>query len=71
MGLEKIVLAKIADVDAEIAEDAAFYNGTLFLYGAARLPGLRLYRVINAVSSVVNCSMQLSDADGTIAIDFI
>ena len=71
MGLEKIVLAKIADVDAEIAEEAAFYDGTLFLYGAAQVPGMRLYRVINAVNSVVNCSMQLSEADGNIAIDFV
>ena len=71
MGLEKIVLNAIESADAEIADNASFFNGTLFLKDAAKVPGLRLYRVINAIKSVVTCSMQLTEANDDIYVDFI
>jgi len=71
MGLERVVLNAIKSADTEIAENASFFNGTLLLEDAAKVPGLRLYRVINAIKSVVTCSMQLTETDNDVYVDFI
>jgi hypothetical protein len=71
MGLEKVVLNVIEDADGEIADSAAFYCGTLFLRGAAHVPGIRLYRVVNAIKTIVNCELQINEAGDDIAIDFV
>jgi hypothetical protein len=75
MGLEKIVLNAIKSADTEIAENASFFNGTLFIEGAARaedpISGMRLYRILNAIRSVVNCNVECHEAGDDIVIDFI
>ena len=71
MGLERVVLNAIKSADTEIAENASFFNGTLLLEDAAKLPGLRLWRVINAIKSVVTCSIQLTETDNDVYVDFI
>jgi hypothetical protein len=71
MGLERVVLNAIKSADTEIAENASFFNGTLLLEDAAKVPGLRLWRVINAIKSVVTCSIQLTETDNDVYVDFI
>jgi hypothetical protein len=71
MGLEKVVLNVVEDADGEIYDAAYFSNGTLFLTGAAQVPGLRLYRVVNAIKTVVNCDLQINEVGDDVAIDFV
>jgi len=75
MGLEKIVLNAIEDADGEAHDNARFCNGTLFIEGAARaedpISGIRLYRILNAIRSVVNCNVECHEAGDDIVIDFI
>ena len=75
MGLEKVVLNAIENADGEVADNAEFFNGTLFLSGAARVEthigGIRLDRVMNAIKSVVNCTLEVHEAGDDIVIDFV
>ena len=71
MGLEKVVLNKIADADGEIYDNAYFSHGTLWLVSSADVPGMRLYRVLNAIKSVVTCDLEVNQTGSDIAIDFV
>jgi len=70
MGLEKVVLNVIEDADGEVYDNAYFSNGTLWLAGSANVTGMRLYRVLNAIKSVVTCNIQVNEVGADIAIDF-
>ena len=74
MGLEKVVLNVIADADGEAHDNACFRNGTLFINGAALaeqpISGMRLYRILNAIKTVVNCNVECHEAGDDIVIDF-
>ena len=70
MGLEKVVLNAIENADGEIADQAYFSNGTLFLSGAAHASGITLYRVVNAIKSVVTCELGLNQVGDDVVIDF-
>ena len=70
MGLEKVVLNAIENADGEIADQAYFCNGTLFLAGCRHASGISLYRVVNAIKSVVTCDIDLNEVGNDIAIDF-
>ena len=71
MGLEKVVLNKIEEVNADIADNAYFSNGTLFIRNADQFKSLDVYRMMQALKSVVLCALQLSEAGREYAIDFI
>jgi hypothetical protein len=71
MGLEKVVLNVIEDADGEVYDNAYFSNGTLWLASSADVPGIRLYRVINAIKSVVTCNLEVNQAGTDIVIDFV
>lgn len=75
MGLEKVVLSAIENVDGGVADNAEFFNGTLFLSGAARVEthigGIRLSRVVDAIKSVVSCTLEVHEAGDDIVIDFV
>lgn len=74
MGLEKVVLNAIENADGEVADQAYFRNGNLYLYGAARadqpITGMRFYRVLKAIESVVNCKIEAREEGNDILIDF-
>ena len=69
MGLEKVVLNKIKEVDPQL--QASFYNGTLFIDNEPNLDTMTIYRINNAVKSVVTCEIRLSRNRDEIAIDFV
>jgi hypothetical protein len=69
MGLEKVVLNKLKEVDPHL--QASFYNGTLFIDNEPNLDTLTIYRINNAVKSVVTCPIQVSKNRDEIAIDFL
>ena len=69
MGLEKVVLNKLKEVDPQL--QASFYNGTLFIDNEPNLDTMTLYRINNAVKSVVTCPIQISKNRDEIAIDFL
>ena len=69
MGLEKVVLNKLKEVDPHL--QASFYNGTLFIDNEPNLDTMTLYRINNAVKSVVTCPIQISRNRDEIAIDFL
>jgi hypothetical protein len=69
MGLEKVVLNKLKEVDPHL--QASFYNGTLFIDNEPNLDTMTLYRINNAVKSVVTCPIQISKNRDEIAIDFL
>ena len=71
MGLEKVVLNKIEEVNADIADNAYFAYGTLFIRNADQFKSLDVYRMMQALKSVVLCELQLSEAGNEYAIDFI
>jgi hypothetical protein len=71
MGLEKVVLNKIEEVNADIADNAYFAYGTLFIKNADQFKALDVYRMMQALKSVVLCELQLSEAGNEFAIDFI
>ncbi len=74
MGLEKVVLNVIEDADGEAHANARFLNGSLFIEGAARaeapISGMRLYRILNAIKTVVNCNVECHEIGDDIVIDF-
>jgi hypothetical protein len=69
MGLEKVVLNKLKEVDPHL--QASFYNGTLFIDNEPNLDTVTIYRISNAVKSVVTCPIQMSKNRDEIAIDFL
>jgi hypothetical protein len=69
MGLETVVLTKLKEVDPQL--QACFYNGTLFIDNEPNLDTLTIYRINNAIKSVVTCPIQISKNRDEIAIDFI
>ena len=69
MGLEKVVLNKLKEVDPHL--QASFYNGTLFIDNEPNLDTPTIYRINNAVKSVVTCPIQISKNRDEIAIDFL
>ena len=71
MGLEKIVINKLAEVNPELARNAYFYNGTLFIRNAKDFTAIDLYRMGEAIKSVVTCSLDLSYSGNEFAIDFM
>jgi hypothetical protein len=71
MGLEKVVLNKLAEVNAELADNAYFYDGTLFIRNAAHYNAIDMYRAMTAIKSVVHCELDLNLAGLEYAIDFI
>lgn len=74
MGLEKVVLNAIENADGEIADQAYFRNGNLYLLRAANevtpISGMRLYRIVNAIKSVVNCKVEAYEDGDDIVIKF-
>ena len=71
MGLEKVVLNKIEEVNAELADNAYFSNGTLFIRNSGYFNAVDIYRAMNAIKSVVTCELDLNLAGSEYAIDFI
>jgi hypothetical protein len=71
MGLETVVLKKIEEVNPAIADNAYFAYGTLFIRNADQFKALDVYRMMQALKSVVLCELQLSEANNEFAIDFI
>ena len=71
MGLEKIVLNKVEEVNAELADNAYFSNGTLFIRNSGYFNAVDLYRIMNAIKSVVTCDLDLNLAGNEYAIDFL
>ena len=71
MGLEKVVLNKIEEVNAELAKNAYFDNGTLFIRNSGYFNAVDMYRVMNAIKSVVFCDLDLNLLGDEYAIDFI
>ena len=71
MGLETVVLKRIEEVNADIADNAYFAYGTLFIKNADQFKALDVYRMMQALKSVVLCELQLSEAGNEYAIDFI
>jgi hypothetical protein len=71
MGLEKIVLNKVEEVNAQLADNAYFYNGTLFIRNSGYFNAVDIYRVMNAIKSVVTCELDLNLSGSEYAIDFI
>lgn len=71
MGLEKVVINKIAEVNPALANDAYFYNGTLFIKNSGYYNAVDIYRVMNAIKSVVTCDLDLNLSGSEYAIDFI
>ena len=76
MGLETVVLKKIEEVNSDIADNAYFAYGTLFIRNADQFKALDIYRMMQALKTVVLCEMQLSETTLTsqpneFAIDFI
>ena len=71
MGLEKVVLNKIEEVNADLADNAYFSNGTLFIRNSGYYNAVDLYRIMNAIKSVVTCELDLNLVGSEYAIDFI
>jgi hypothetical protein len=71
MGLETVVLKRIEEVNPDIADNAYFAYGTLFIKNADQFKALDVYRMMQALKSVVLCELQLSEANNEFAIDFI
>jgi hypothetical protein len=71
MGLETVVLKRIEEVNSDIADNAYFAYGTLFIKNADQFKSLDVYRMMQALKSVVLCELQLSEAGNEFAIDFI
>ena len=71
MGLEKVVTNKIAEVNPELASNAYFYNGTLFIKNSGHFNAVDIYRAMNAIKSVVICDLDLNLAGSEYAIDFL
>ena len=71
MGLEKVVINKIEEVNAELADNAYFSNGTLFIKNSGYYNAVDIYRVMNAIKSVVTCELDLNLSGSEYAIDFI
>ncbi len=71
MGLEKVVINKIREVNAELANNAYFDNGTMFIRNSGYFNAVDIYRVMNAIKSVVTCDLDLNIAGDEYAIDFI
>ena len=71
MGLEKVVLNKLKEVNAELADDAYFCDGTLFIRNAWYFNAVEMYRVMNAIKSVVTCDLDLNLSGSEYAIDFL
>jgi hypothetical protein len=71
MGLETVVLNKIAEVNPELANNAYFYDGTLFIRNSGYFNAVDIYRVMNAIKSVVTCELDLSLVGSEYAIDFL
>lgn len=71
MGLEKVVLNKIREVNAELSNNAYFSNGTMFIRNSGYFNAVDIYRVMNAIKSVVTCELDLNLAGDEYAIDFL
>lgn len=71
MGLETIVLNKIVDVNPALANDAYFYNGTLFIRNSGYYNAVDIYRAMNAIKSVVTCELDLGLSGSEYYIDFL
>ena len=72
MGLEKVVLNKLEDVNTELAKNAYFYDGTLFIRNSGYFNAVDIYRVMNAIKSVVTCDLDLNiTLADEYAIDFM
>ena len=72
MGLEKVVLNAVADANTSVADNAYFENGTLFIRNAGMFNAVDMYRVMNAIKSVVTCDLDLNiTLADEFAIDFM
>lgn len=71
MGLEKVVLNKIREVNAELSNNAYFSNGTMFIRNSGYFNAVDIYRVMNAIKSVVTCELDLNLSGDEYAIDFL
>ena len=71
MGLEKVVLNKVEEVNAQLADNAYFYNGTMYIRNSGYFNAVDIYRVMNAIKSVVTCDLDLSLVGDEYAIDFL
>jgi hypothetical protein len=70
MGLEKVVINKLEEVNPELARNAYFDNGTLFIRNSGHFNAVDMYRVMNAIKSVVTCDLDLNLVGSEYAIDF-
>jgi hypothetical protein len=76
MGLEKVVLNKLEEVNADLADNAYFCNGTLFIRNASQFNAVDMFRIMNAIKSVVTCDLDLNMSSDVVgqaeyAIDFM
>jgi len=71
MGLESVVFNKVDEVNHELAKNAYFYNGTLFIRNSGYFNAVDIYRVMNAIKSVVTCDLDLNLVGDEYAIDFL
>ena len=71
MGLEKVVTNKLEEVNPELATNAYFYDGTLFIRNSGYFNAVDIYRAMNAIKSVVTCELDLNLSGSEYAIDFI
>ncbi len=71
MGLEKVVLDKLEEVDVSVADNAEFRYGTLFIANSSGVSTYDIYHALNALKDVVNCGLQTSRVGNEIAIDFV
>ena len=71
MGLEKVVINKIEEVNVELAKNCYFNNGTLFIRNSGYYNAVEIYRAMNAIKSVVTCDLDLNLIGSEYAIDFL
>ena len=71
MGLEKVILNKLEEVNADVADNARWFNGTLFIANDTGVSTYDIYRALNAIKSIITCELQTRRVGNEIAVDFV
>jgi len=71
MGLEKVVLNRIMEVNADIFDNAEFFNGSLFIRKDDTYCFMQLRNCMDVIAKMVCCPVEITESDTQYAIDFV
>jgi len=71
MGLEKVVLARLEETNASVADNARWFHGTLFIANEVGVSTYDIYEALNALKTVITCGLQTRRVGNEIAVDFV